>query len=80
MMHHAEYSNESCATAQTAILFFVVVYSYQRESPSSDFSLKSFDGKSVAQEIAIGSELVDDVDCHPCRALPKKAARNTVQE
>ena len=38
------------ATTTTANLFFVVFYSYQRESPSSDFSL-SCDGKSVPQDI-----------------------------
>ena len=47
---HADYSNKPCATTTTANLFFVVFYSYQRESPSSDFSL-SCDGKSVAQDI-----------------------------
>ena len=34
-----------------ANLFFAVFYSYQRESPSSDFSLKSSDGKSFAQDM-----------------------------
>ena len=47
---HADYSNKPCATTTTANLFFVVFYSYQRESPSSDFSL-SCDDKSVAQDI-----------------------------
>ena len=48
MLHHAEYSeysNKSCATTQTANMFFVVFYSYEQESPCSDFSLKSCDGK-----------------------------------
>ena len=47
MLHHAEYSeysNESCATTQTANVFFVVFYSYEQESPCNDFSLKSCDG------------------------------------
>ena len=49
-LHHAEYSNKSCATNQTANLFLVVLGSYEHESPCSDFSLMSCDGKSVAHE------------------------------
>ena len=49
-LHHAEYSNKSCATIQTANLFFVVLKSYEHESPYSEFSLMSCDGKSVAHE------------------------------
>ena len=67
-LHHAEYSKESCATTQTANLFFVVFYSYQRESPYSDFSLKSCDGKSVAQDIGVVSELVDHLNLAECSA------------
>ena len=47
---HADYSNKPCPTTETANLLFVVFYSYQQESPSSDFSLNC-DGKSVAQDI-----------------------------
>ena len=43
----------------------MVFYSYQRESPSSDFSLNS-DGKSVAQDIGAVSELVDHVNAAEC--------------
>ena len=64
-LRHAEYWNESCAKTKTANLFFVVFYSYQRESPSRD-SLKSCDGKSVAQDIGIVSELVDHIDVAEC--------------
>ena len=57
----------------------MVFLSYQRESPSSDFRLKSCDGKSVfspfAQDIGIGSELVDDVDCHPLLGFAKKDSK-----
>ena len=68
-LHHAEYSeysNKSCSTTQTANLFFVVFYSYEQESPCSDFRLKSCDGKSVAQDIGAVSELVDHVDVAEC--------------
>ena len=68
-LHHAEYSeysNKSCSTTQTANLFFVVFYSYEQESPCSDFSLKSCDGKSVAQDIGAVSEIVDHVDVAEC--------------
>ena len=69
MLHHAEYSeysNKSCATTQTANVFFVVFYSYEQDSPCSDFSLKSCDGKSVSQDIGSVSELVDHVDVAEC--------------
>ena len=68
-LHHAEYSecsNKSCATTQTANVFFVVFYSYEQESACSDFSLKSCDGKSVSQDIGSVSELVDHVDVAAC--------------
>ena len=64
-LHHAEYSNESWAKTKTANLFFVVFYSYQRESPSRD-SLKSCDGKSVAQDIGIVSKLADHIGVAEC--------------
>ena len=49
-LHHAEYSNNSRAKTKTAYLFFVVFYSHEPKSPCSEFSLKSCDGKGVAQE------------------------------
>ena len=68
-LHHAEYSeysNKSCARTQTANVLFVVFYSYEQESPCSDFSLKSCDGKSVSQDIGSVSELVDHIDVAEC--------------
>ena len=68
-LHHveySEYSNKSCSTAQTANLFFVVFYSYEQESPFSDFRLKSCDGKSVVKDIGSVTELVDHVDVAEC--------------
>ena len=44
----------------------MVFYSYEQESPCSDFRLKSYDGKSVAQDIGAVSELVDHVDVAEC--------------
>ena len=44
----------------------MVFYSYEQESPCSDFRLKSCDGKSVAQDIGSVSELVDHVDVAEC--------------
>ena len=44
----------------------MVFYSYEQESLSSDFSLKSCDGKSVVQDIGAVSELVDQVDVAEC--------------
>ena len=66
MLRDAEYSKKSCATTRTENLFFVFFYSYEQESPCSDFSLKSCDGKSVAQDIGAVSELVNHVDVAEC--------------
>ena len=58
--------NTQTSHAQRANLFFVVFYSYEQESPCSDFRFKSCDDKSVAQDIGSVSELVDHVDVAEC--------------